>query len=221
MTRPWFHAGSLVFVTVKTNLQLTFCLVINNRLYENRSFAHSIQLFWSKGLLPKVRKYSKIILKKNCQLQPAQKVFNEILVLHTCACRHGQTHPSRSSCFCDKHLATSAHHRLLSELSSEPRCPFSKRDTSYPKAVVRINQNKVQRGSWHNIWHSTQSFSQLSDPVLHLVVSLPMKGAPDSQRKTCVPGKSCDSYLCQLVYFPFIHSLENCLKWAHGKQSRN
>lgn len=100
-----------------------------------------------------------------------------------------------SWCFCDKHLATSAHHRVLSELSSEPRFPsLSKRDTSYPKAVVRINQNKVQQGSGHNIWHSTQSFSQLSEiqcsvwwsaypwrePQTH-------KGKPASLEKAVIP----------------------------------
>ena len=127
-----------------------------------------------------------------------------------------------SWCFCDQHLATSAQHRLLSELRSEPRFPFlSKGDTSYPKAVVRINQNKVQPGSWHNIWHSAQSFSQLSEiqcsvwwlaypwrePQTH-------KGKPASLEKAMILN-------CQLINFPFIHSLENCLKWAHGKQSRD
>lgn len=100
-----------------------------------------------------------------------------------------------SWCFRDKHLATSAHHRVLSELSSEPQFPsLSKRDTSYPKAVVRINQNKVQQGSGHNIWHSTQSFSQLSEiqcsvwwsaypwrePQTH-------KGKPASLEKAVIP----------------------------------
>lgn len=36
------------------------------------------------------------------------------------------------------------------------------------------------------------------------------EGSPDPQRKSSVPGESHDSYFCQLVYFPLIHSLENC-----------